>query len=152
MANAADLVDQVRAHLVALGLVRLPDVPGDEPPVWLHPEGGAIAPGDKSGAQDDANLVLSVIRPTGMASRPMEAWLRRDIVEVWLRARMAPLAMEFEPALREVFVGDPGPRREWDMGALRVHSSQEWTALQAVPGIAGPGHTFRVSYVIDYPA
>jgi hypothetical protein len=151
VADQAALLEAIRSYLVSLGHVRLPTVAGTAPPLWLAPEGGAVAPGDKQGVENDPDLVLSVFHTGGIAGEPFYSWVRRDTVDIWLRCRKAPHAMEKEPQLRAAFVGDLG-KRDWTMAGLHVVYSGEWRPLQPLYGAGGPGHAFVVSYYFEYPA
>lgn len=150
MADAAQLMEAFREELVDAGIARAPTVAGPLPPVWLAPEGGANAPSDKQGVENNNDLVLSVFYAGGQAMRPFESFWRRSTVDVVFRARKAPMAMECEALIREHFVGDLG-RYEWSMGGLNMHCTLEWRALQPAPS-TGPGHAFVWSMFAEFDA
>ena len=149
MADASDLLEQLRAHLIAEGIARHPDAGGPLPPLWIQPEGGAPAPGDKSGVQNHADLVVTAQFTGGLAAPRYASDRRRDTVDFWLRARRAPFAMEAEAQLRGELVGDLG-RRNWNMAGLTVVESLEWAALRSSTAYAGPGHTFVWTCLFEY--
>lgn len=157
MADAAQLMDAVRQHLLNEGLARTPGTPGPEPTVFVLPEGGAVAPGDKKGAEDHPDVVLSLFYSGGFAARPYEPFLRRGTVDFWFRAKPrggAPIALELEQLVREAFVGsasaDTFGKRNWTMGGLLVHSTQEWRSVSPVPGVEG--HAFVWAMLVEYSA
>lgn len=157
MARKDELIFHLREYLVAEGVVRHADPGAGEdaalPPVWAMPEGGAVAPGDKAGAQDNRDVVLSIFDGGGFAPpTPHSSFLRRDTVDFRIRARRYPMAGELEAQLRGLLVGDIG-RRGWLMGAVRVESSEEWRPLQPDPsGASYGGHASVWSVLFTYQA
>ena len=150
MATGDDLLRAVRDYLEQQGVVRRPTQAGPLPPLWLHPEGGAVAPGDKRPPEDGPAVVVSAFFSGGVPMRAYESFLRRDAVQFWMRATRAPHAFAVERELRDLLVADLG-RRDWSMAGLRVVASEEWRPMQPAPA-AGPGHAFTWSCLFDYDA
>jgi hypothetical protein len=154
LARKDELIRALRDYLIAEGLVRHADTPASPlPPVWATPEGGAVAPGDKSAPQDHPDLVLSIFDSGGFSPpTPHSSFLRRDTVDLRFRARRYHQASELEAQLRALLVGDIG-RRGWNMGAVRVESCEEWRPFQPDPSAAGqPGHGAVWSLLFTYQA
>lgn len=154
MATTENLLDAVRSHCLAQGIARPAyQAVANLPPLYLQPEDGAPAPGDKTGVEANADLVLSAFHSGGIAAQPYEEFLRKDIIEFWLRARKVPYATERERLLRAAFLGEMG-KRDWLVGTgpqqLHVHSTQEWRPFQPARGFAG--HSFTVALLFEYAA
>jgi hypothetical protein len=111
---AADLMGQFRTYLVGQGLVRHYTDAGSAPPLYVEPPNGTPSPADLG-----IPLVLGAIRYTGPVSGPYESFLRRDIIEIWIRvsARKAPSAVIAAWAL-ESKLREEGARTS--MGSIRI--------------------------------
>lgn len=123
------LLDGLRAHLAGAGIVRIPRDAGTAPPMWLHPRDGVPAPGEGEPARRveiGPDAVLGAFLTGGIPPRPYEAVLRRDIVDIRLRTKTAPLAMALDEQIRAALVD----RRNWLMGGVRVIESRQWRAMQ----------------------
>jgi hypothetical protein len=143
-----DLLDSLRAHLIAVGLGRDPDVAAaGKNPIWIQPKGGAVGPGDKAGVQADASLVVT-LRYTGELTPPRyEHDRRRDTVDVWYRCTHAPLAMRLQALHRAELVGDIG-RRNWSLNGMTIVESTEWAGLR--PTTAAAPHSFIWTPLFEY--
>lgn len=145
-----NLLSAFRNYLVSEGLVRKPSVAGSSPPMWVEPTDGAIAPGEaESAVADDDSLVLSAFLSTPIPRGTFEAELRTDVIDVYLRAKDAITAQDFEPGLRRAVIGGAvGDNLNWDMAGVRIIESLEWTGLQPL-GRGAQGYTGRVSYLFE---
>lgn len=164
-------LDHLRDFLVAEQLVRPPDVAGAGarpwlPPVWRHPDGGAIGPGDAADQQRpdaarDDGLVVSLMRSPGMAPGIGEEERRVDGVDIVLRGVRVQTIDDLEREIRYRLIGDPeglvapppdpGGRTDWVMAGLYVIQSRQWSPFQPVDAEAGV-FTFRVSYLFELRA
>lgn len=154
------LIDRIRNHLAALGLLRAPDVVGPgarpwPPPAWRHPDGGAIGPGDAKDQQRPQNawddgLVVSIFWAPGIAPRAGEEERRIDGVDFQLRGVAVPPIIDFERALRAELHGvlDPGGRSDWVMDGLYVVQSRQWRPLGPVEAVEGV-YTFSTGYLFE---
>jgi hypothetical protein len=72
----ATLLDHVRSHLIAQGLVRDPRVAGSLPPCWRQPANGTPAPGEGTNPTEiGADAVIGLVHSGGIASLRLEsAW------------------------------------------------------------------------------
>jgi hypothetical protein len=141
------LLGNLRAHLAGQGIVRVPQVAGAAPPLWLEP-GGLPAPGDGTATERGTDAVLGAYIIGGSPSGPYEGWLRRPAVEIRYRVSFAPRAVELERQLYAELVD----RRNWQMANLRVIESEEWNPFGRLgSGRDGSGFVFdfRSSYVFQ---
>lgn len=145
MSDATVLLAQLRAHLVGLGLAREPQTAGAAHPLYLQPRDGAPAPGDKPGVERDTELVLTAMWTGEVGLPPRERFRRIDTVDVWLRGRTAPAALDYEAVLRAQL----HDRRAWTMGTLPITESLLWRPAQPLGSDAG-GYVFIVSYSFEY--
>ena len=68
---AKTLLENFRDALIAADVnLRVPSKAGKAHPLWLEPRGGAPAPGEKEGAEDDGDLVASAFKMPGLAATP----------------------------------------------------------------------------------
>jgi hypothetical protein len=154
------LLDNLRDYLIAEGLVRAPNAPGPGPrpwlpPVWRHPDNGAVAPGDaadqgRPDAARDDGLVVSLMHAPGIPPRAGEEERRIDGVDVVFRGTAVAPIFDLERAIRDRLVGtlDPGGRADWVMAGLYVIQSRQWSPMQPVDAVDGT-FTFRGGYVIE---
>lgn len=143
----ADLLTHLRDHLVAQGLVRRPDetMPAGAPPLWLEPRDGVPAPGEgQNPTERGPDVVLGAFRGGGIPARPFESSLREDVVEIRIRARLAPMASAIEAQLRPALID----RRNFQLGAETVIDCEEWRALQPL-GAGRQGFTYVWSLIFQ---
>lgn len=153
-------LDNLRDYLIAEGLVRAPNVPGPGarpwlPPVWRHPDNGAVGPGDAADqgrpdvARDDG-LVVSLMHAPGIPPAIGAEERRIDGVDVVFRSRAVPPITDLEAQIRARLVGtlDPGGRTDWVMAGLYVIQSRQWSPLQPVAAADGV-FTFSVGYIVE---
>jgi hypothetical protein len=148
----AELLTELRAYLVAEGVVRDPRVAGGAPPLWLQPRHGTPAPGEGTNATETgADAVLGAFVVDQVPAGPGLGYSRRDIVELRLRVRQAPTARAIAAQLFDRLATSPfGIRTDWQMAAIRVIESRQWTGLQPVPtDEPEQGFTFRVAYLLE---
>lgn len=134
-----DLLTALRTHLIDQAVGRSPRTAGPLPPVWAHPVDGTPAPGEAPGAPVEAGeQVIALYRGGGIRSGPFEAWLQRVLVDVHIRARTVPAAVDLGRQIRVAVIGvTPAPKTAWMMGALQVIAAQEWRPLQPLPAEQG---------------
>lgn len=138
----ADLLEHLRDHLVAEGLVELPNTNGPLPALVLEPRDGAPGPG--AGAFADEELVVSAFIATGIPSQRHEGFVRIDAVDLWLRATSPRVAVEWE----ELLVNELHDKRGWDMAGLRVEETLQFRALQRLSS-SSAGWTFTTEYLFE---
>lgn len=99
------LIDALRDYLIAQGVVRDPRTAGNLPPCWRSPKFGVPAPGEGEGSEVGANAVVGLFPTTGVAREPYDASvLRTDGLDVRIRSRTAPAAIELDDAIRAKLV------------------------------------------------
>jgi hypothetical protein len=133
-----DLLNDMRDHLIAQGLVRRPrDATPDAPPLWLEPREGVPAPGEGQNATSAARTPSW--GPTCRAgSRPARSSRRSaDTVDIWLRTTSAARAAELQAQLRAALID----QRNWQMAGQLVIDCEEWRPLQRL-GSDAQGYTF----------
>lgn len=148
----ADLLTHLRDYLASKGLGRDPRTAGSEYPIWREPRDGAVAPSEKEGDEDNADLVLSLYRTGGVPRGYFEdAVFLTPSVDVFLRGRTAALVFAYEAGLTPSLVREDAafvPRTNWDMAGLSVIESSLWRPLQPVDR-GEQGYTFVVSYLFE---
>ena len=122
----ATLLDHLRAHLIAQGLVRDPATAGPLPPAWRHPKDGVPAPGEGTSVQVGPTAVVGLMHAGGFPAADYESEWRRDLVDVVIRTTTAPAAIELGGEIRRVTID----RRNWIMGGITVMQSSEFRPLQ----------------------
>ena len=123
------LIDALRTYLIAQGLVRDPRTAGSAPPCWRSPRNGTPAPGDGTGTEVGATVVVALYTATGVARAPYEAQaLRTDGLDVRIRSTTAPAAIELDDAIRAAVMD----KRAWSMGGLTIVESRLERPLQLV--------------------
>lgn len=148
------ILDRLRQEIIGQGIGRDPRVAAAGlHPVYRHPQGGAIAPGQADQAvEKDDDLVVSLFHAPGVPGRRLESFFETVGVDVWIRSVRSPAAVAWEAELREA-VND---RDNWMMGAgiegggdpgERVISSAVYRALQPLP--VESGHAFVVGYLFQ---
>lgn len=115
----ADLivVEQLRAYLVAQGIVRNAESAGAAPPCWLNPRDGAKEP--VSPDLSAVTLVQTLAVPQDVLHQP---FLQEPIVDVLIRATTSPRAELLQRAIRGVLAD----KRLLTMGDLLVERSLVW--------------------------
>jgi hypothetical protein len=139
----SELLDALRDELIAAGLARKPSIAGATPPLWLEPRDGVPAPGegDNPAAVGDP-LVLAAFLTGGIPRQAYAKMLRRDIVDIWLRARTFPDITTAEAAITAQLID----KRNWTMGtSLKIIECEQWRPLQPLERDEH-GFTFTVSY------
>jgi hypothetical protein len=127
------LMDYLRDHLVAQGLVRrakddtAPDM--TLPPMWLSPD-EIPAPGEEP--LPGQNVVIAATWAPETPSARMEGFLSLDHVDLWIRTRSVPQAVQAHHQLRAELHDRPG----WDMAGLRVQESMLYQGLARTGGQA----------------
>lgn len=157
-------LEHLRDYLIAEGLVRRPDVAGALPPVWKHPDGGAMGPGDardqgRPAVTFDTGLVVSLMHAPGLVPEIGAEERRMDGVDVVFRGDSVPEIRVLEAAIALRLLGDPagivaprpdpGGRTDWVMAGLYIIQARQWSPMQPVAAVAGV-FTFRVSYIFEY--
>jgi hypothetical protein len=136
-----ELLTHLRDYLAAPAqgsLVRDPRVAGAAPPFWRSPGEGAIAPGEKTGDENDDRLVVSAFRQPGPTSPVAEQphW-RYAVVDLWIRATVQPQAWELDAAIRPLLVGVGAPKQSFDMAGLTVIAASQFRELQPLGRVEG---------------
>lgn len=142
---------QLRAHLVDRGIARRPNTPGAAPPMFLEPAGGVPAAGEGSGVAVGPDLVLGAFLVGGIVPGWGDAYSRRQIVDVWIRA--APDGSWRGPAVgsaieAEFAPAEMGARTNWTMGDLPVIESRLWRPLQPI-GSDAQGWTWTLGLYVE---
>jgi hypothetical protein len=138
------LMDYLRDHLITAGLVRDPDVAGDAPPFWLSPD-GIPAPGAGKAPKVGPNVVLAAMVAPETPSRRHEGFLASEHVDLWIRSRTVPQAIEIHHALRE----ELHDKYHWDMAGLIVQESMMNLGF-AYTGGPAQALTHRAQYRFEY--
>lgn len=144
---AKTLLENFRDALIAADVnLRVPSKAGKAHPLWLEPRGGAPAPGEKEGAEDDGDLVASAFKMPGLGTEPWEGdTFRYDNVEVRIRAMRPPDAYGLEEELRAIL----HEGRNWDMGEMRIIESRVFVELTPLANDSAQGFTFRIEYSLQ---
>lgn len=123
------LLDALRTHLISAGLVRDPRTAGALPPAWRSPRRGVPAPGEGTGVEVGATVVVGLLPAQGIAEKAYDAtYLRTDGVDVYIRATTAPAAIALDDAIRAIVLD----RRGWTMGGLTIVEAQLYRTLSLV--------------------
>jgi hypothetical protein len=122
------LLHALRDELVTATLARKPSVAGAAPPLWLEPRDGVPAPGEGTNSTEVGSaLVLGAFHTGGIPRQPYAKVLRRDIVDLHLRALSAPDIFIAEAAITDRLID----RRNWMLGgSLRIIDCEQWRPLQ----------------------
>jgi len=139
------LLEAMREHLIAEGLVRKPTVAGALPPLWLEPRLGTPAPGEGNNATAvSPDLVIGAEASGGVLSQRYQGFFRFDGVEFTIRARTAPLALTFESNLRAL-INDV---RQVMWGDLLIIESLQFRPLQPL-GRDEQSYDWNTEYLIQ---
>jgi hypothetical protein len=87
VAGETPILEAMRDHLIAEGVVRDPDTVGPLPPLWLSPRDGLNAPDEGSKPSYRAPLLAGGFTAPGVPSSPKEGFLVRESVDVHFRSR-----------------------------------------------------------------
>lgn len=126
-----DLLTTFRAHLINEGLVRNPGVAGPLPPAWLDPLKGVPGPGEGTGVQVGATIVVGLSTAGGFPAAPYEAEWKQDRVDIVIRATTSPAAKTLGGEIRRVTL-DRWNWRMGDPGGITVMQATEFTPLQPI--------------------
>jgi hypothetical protein len=141
----ANLLTELRAHLVTAGIVRTPTGGGSLPVLWLEPRLGTPAPGETpvggSAAQAHATAVVGAFLTNGFAPAPYMSFMRQPIVDLRIRTTTALAAEQLELAITAALID----RRDFMLGAMYVIECEQWRALQRL-GSGPQGFEFVTAY------
>lgn len=138
------LMDYLRDHLITAAIARDPDTAGDLPPLWLSPD-GVPAPGAGKGVQIGNKVVLAATVAPETPSRRHEGFLAVEHVDLWIRSRTVPQAIEVHHVLR----AELHDSYHWDMAGLIVQESMMSLGL-AYTGGPPQALTHRAQYRFVY--
>lgn len=123
------LIDACRTYLIAQGVVRDPRTAGALAPCWRSPREGVPAPGDGTGNEIGATVVVGLFTAAGIARDPYDALsLRTDGLDVRIRSTTAPAAIELDDLMRTALMD----KRAWAMGGLTIVESRLERPLQMI--------------------
>lgn len=86
MPDSSAVLTAAHNHLTAAGLIRRPNNAGTPPPAFIEPSGGAPAPGERDGVENDDLLVVS-LGSAELAEGPFDSYRRRVVVTFTYRSR-----------------------------------------------------------------
>lgn len=127
-----DLLDNLRAYLIGLGLVRDPRDGSQQnilPPLWIEPRLGVPAPGQKEGlnpVESDDKLVVAIRQATDTPPSRYEGFLRHNHVEFLYRGRIPKPVLALENQIRAAL----NDKRGWTMVNVPVNESLMVRGLQ----------------------
>lgn len=137
-----DLLDGFRDYMVAQDVVRVPRVPGAEPPLWLEPKDGVPQPLATGSVAESAPTVAAAFRTGGVPyARAGGAIIRRISVDIRIRSLRASDAYALDAAMYPLL----HDKTAWDMGGLTVIESLQVRELQR---LGSDSHGF--DYVTEY--
>lgn len=156
------LIGHLRDYLVGLGIVRDPGIdlaPAPRPwapPVWRHPDNGAINPGDakdenKAASTWDDGLVVSLMWAPGFPPETGGEERRRDVVDINFRGVDVRAIVALDTELRHALLGDPpdpGGKTDWVMDGLYVIQtlqSKPFAPIWSENGV----YAFTVGYLFE---
>lgn len=128
----ADLLEDLRTHLIAAGIVRDPRVAGAAPPMWLDRRNGLPAPGEPKDATGDRatevgpNAVVGADFQSGIPATAFESFFRKRGVRITFRTLNGGLANDIERQVRAAIAD----RRNFQMGARTVIDCEEWAPFR----------------------
>lgn len=160
------ILDHLRGHLIAAGIVRAPNQAGPAarpwlPPCWRHEDDGPLGPGDAASADrapdtHDDGLVANLRFAPAVSMAPGEEERRRYVVDVVLRGTAVPAIAALEGQIRRAILDDPPPpggQCDWVMDGLYIIQAVEykpWQPLEA--GTARGKFAFLVGYLFEVRA
>jgi hypothetical protein len=146
----ATILDHLRTYLIANGVGRDPRVAGATPPIWRQPAAGTPAPGEGTGTEVGATVVIGLMRTGGIPQSPQEVEWRRDIVDIWIRSRTWPQTESTWNAIRPLLIGTHAQSRQgWTMSGLAVIESQEWRTLSLLDSDPAQGFTSQAAVLFQ---
>ena len=144
MPGAKPLIEALRDHLVAAGLVRDPRVAGPLPPCWRTPANGVPAPGEGT-TTERGDLVVGLFPAPGIPMRSFDAGvLRKDGVDIRIRSKTAPAAIALDDAIR----AELSDRRAYDLAGLTIVESLLERPLDLIVS-DDQGFDFLAGYVFE---
>ena len=142
------LIEALRDHLIAEGLVRDPRVAGSLPPCWRSPKNGVPAPGEGSGVEVGPTVVVALFPASGIPRAPYDAGvLRTDGLDIRIRSTTAPAAIQLDDQIRQVLVD----QRAWDMAGLQIVESRLERPLDLIYS-DDQGFDFMAGYLFERAA
>jgi hypothetical protein len=143
MPNSADVVNALRDHLVAAGIVRKGNVAGPLPPMVLDPLQGAPAPGELEGIVNDPDLLITA-RPGGdLTPAPPDGWLLQTTVDVIYRGKHSDRIAAVDAAITaELFLPGGMCKTAWMMGPLQMIETRIWAGMQRLESSKAAGYTY----------
>ena len=118
------LLNFVRDHLVAQGIVRVPANAGPLPPLWLEPRHGVPEVGldveSLSAAERSADLQIGAWQSTGEGTVPLEGELEVSYVLFRFVSSKTPVGHAVHNQIRAAL----DDKRNWSMAGQQVHASQ----------------------------
>jgi hypothetical protein len=156
--SVAKVLGALEQELIDAGIVRWAGQAGSGarpwlPPVWIMPQEGPIAPGDRTeGNARDDGVVVSLVHSGGIPNRPYELMMRKTTVDIWIRAHKAPAVYALENQIRERI----GEQRNYMLGngdparRIKIIECVLWRDIQPI-GVEseGQGGAWVVSYLIE---
>jgi hypothetical protein len=140
----ADLLTDLRAYLIAQGVVRKPSTAGSLPPMFLEPQLGVPAPGEGQG-NEVGDPVLGAFATGGFVLGPyMDSFARQPTIQINYRGKdpQAIQALELQITKRLV------DRRDWMMSSTYLVESGLWQALQRL-GSDTQGWEYTSAYMFQ---
>jgi hypothetical protein len=124
-------------------VVRRASAPGPLPALLTDPKEGVPPPGTGVAAANDA--ILAALQTGGIPARVREDELRKDIVDIWIRAKTSARARQLEEeAIRPNLID----KTDWNMGGLWIGESLQWRPLQRFSSDSD-GFTFITAYIFE---
>ena len=147
MPSNADLLHHLREMLIDEGIVRRPPVVDDAYPMFIQPDGGAPAPGEKEPPENDDEMILTIMDGGDIPSETFLGHIRRATVDLYFRTAKGktPDAMDLEPQINALIVD----KWAWDMAGLFVLESKLWAGMQQVRNAPGDGTTWVVKFYFE---
>lgn len=149
--DSSTLLPNLREYLIATGLVRNPNIPGDAnsnpPPVWLDPRYGVPYPGQEENVGEygyHPTMVLGIYPTTGIPSKPFEGFIQQRAVEIWYRCTTSPPIQVMHEALRP-YIHDI---RNFSMNGLITEQAMLSRELQRISA-DDEGYVFNCEVMFD---
>lgn len=158
MPGATEVLSALRADLVLRGLVRTPGTTGSTlPPLFLEPEGGAPAPGDRSTPENDQTLMVTLTAAGELTEPPFDTYRRRVQADLTYRSRTTAGLMRaraLHVAIDNALVNRPdyGFGVILDQGGdfeLRLLQASVWAGLGRVSNTVEDGYRERAAYILE---
>lgn len=161
MTSPNELLTALRVHLIEAEIVRHPDTVDDDlHPCFVEPHGGAPAPGDMTGAQNDDKLILSLMFSTTIAEGAFDTYRRRFAIDFRYRSRGTAglkAGRDLDAAIRQELINRPDfgygyTLAEGESAQLFVLQASEFGALSTLSMDDDDGRTENAKYVFEVPA